>query len=159
MDTQQSDTVFSFSEKFLKNLGSLYCIGLEKLSLALVWGGCLFMFGGLVVLAYQVFVWLKYGHWTPILVLDAVYRFIPEAIRGWLNSPTDWLGVAEACWYVLRSPLAAFLMILFLPICWLGFYLSGAADRSSEEHRARWKSIEVDSDVELLRQIGRNSKD
>ena len=106
--------------------------------MALIHGASLSLGGGLMVLAYDAFVWLKSGERNNILVLDAIYRWLPETMRTWLMNPTDWLGAAEAIWYVLKSPLAAFLLPLFIPMWLLAFAVFGAFERFSEGHQARW---------------------
>ena len=89
-----------------------------------------------MVLAYQLFVWLKSGDWNNILVLDVVSRWLPNTMSAWLTNPTDWLGVAAAFSYVLNSSLAVFLVILSFQMYGLGFVVFAVFVQFSEDHRA-----------------------
>ena len=136
MDTQRSSAVSSLSDKLHKKLGDVYCSGLQNLAKALTYGGSCSFGGGLMVLAYQLFVWLKSGDWNNILVLDVVYPWLPKTMSAWLTNPTDWLGVAAAFSYVLNSSLAVFLVILSFQMYGLGFVVFAVFVQFSEDHRA-----------------------
>jgi len=80
---------------------------------------CLFIpfsiaLSGIVVLAYQSFVWLKQGYWKPLgsrLVLDKV---LPTNFSQWLHNPSSWVGLNKIISPAFNSPLAIFLLVFGL---------------------------------------------
>ena len=47
---------------------------------------------GIVVLAYQSFCWLKYGHWRTLGSLIVLDKVLPPNFFQWLYNPHSWLG-------------------------------------------------------------------
>jgi len=71
---------------------------------------------GIVVLAYQSFVWLKHGYWKALesrLVLDNV---LPTNFSQWLHNPSSWVGLNKITSPAFNSPLAMFLLVFGLVV-------------------------------------------
>lgn len=60
-------------------------------AMALLLSAAALFFGGFLILGFQCYVWLRYGHWMPISVIDGAS--IIEVSWGWLYSPTDFVGL------------------------------------------------------------------
>jgi hypothetical protein len=77
-------------------------------------GGILIFGLGIVVLGFQLFSWLKHGHWLP-LQLGLAYT--------WLGLPMpslSWFGVQKIVNWIFESSLSAGLMVCGLIVIFFG---------------------------------------
>ena len=75
---------------------------------------CSIALSGMVVLAYQGYIWMKIGHWKSLeskLVLNIV---LPAHFLQWLRNPSSWLGLKKVITPVFNFPLALFLLLFGL---------------------------------------------
>jgi hypothetical protein len=76
------------------------------------------IFGSLAILFGQILFWLRYGEWFPLTPLDALI---------WLNLPvphSSWGGIEKMIVWVLEWPLALFVFLLGVLICYLCYRMS-----------------------------------
>lgn len=78
--------------------------------IGLVCTASLTFLGGLFGVAYELFLWLRSGAWSTI---------------EWL----DWFGLAEAVRYALQSHLSLGLVILSIPLFFLGLLVANIGGR------------------------------
>ena len=81
--------------------------------------GLLFL-AGILVLGFQVFVWLRSGEWLSI-PLGIVMIGLDQngALALWLSSPGSWYGLHEALMWILNLPLSLVLIGSSLIMLWL----------------------------------------
>lgn len=83
------------------------------LALLLLLASPLLLIGGVGVLGYQAYHFLRSGDWLPMSSIDGLSRLGSR----WANEPDTWLGI----WKILDVlPLTLALICLGLA-CWLGF--------------------------------------
>ena len=81
------------------------------------------------VLGYQVLTWLKFGHWQPLAVSDAL-AYLSIRVQ-----PTTWAGVQKIADWVLSFPLSLGIFAIAIALTWLTSSLGTQAAR--EERRKR----------------------
>src|SRR6266487_5405095 len=95
-----------------------YLVSLFFRSLAAV--GAFTAFAGVMLVAYQVFMWMKIGLWnthTLSTVLIQFRRSLPPQFLGWLGSPHDWKGLHKIAMFVVnRIPLSIVLILTGLVV-------------------------------------------
>jgi hypothetical protein len=84
----------------MKTKGSIFISGIGELIAS---GGGLLMFGGVCILGYQCFMWLKEGVWRP-----------HEVRMLWNSAPLDidWAGVRQIAEWFAQIPLTATLFFI-----------------------------------------------
>ncbi len=81
-----------------------------------VWVGCLLMIG-LGTLGYQTYIYLHYGSWLHISMIDFLKFF--ETSSSWLNKPDTWFGLHEV---LAWTPSALFFIGIAALIWWVNEY-------------------------------------
>ncbi len=75
--------------------------------------GCLvsaiFFTLGLAVLFFQTYLWLRFGEWLGISVIDGLKYFISPTDWPWLWNPNDWIGLYNL---VDKTPLFLFFWLV-----------------------------------------------
>lgn len=75
---------------------------------------------GFVVLAYQIYLWLRNGYWTSFSATSFLRKILPTEFFLWAES-ADWHGFKKIILFVLDSSLAGFLIVsgivLFFVLC------------------------------------------
>jgi len=103
---------------------------------------CLFLafsisLSGIAVLAYQSFVWLKYGYWKA-------FGSRPTNFFQWLHNPRSWSGLNKIIYPVLNSSLAMFLLVFGLVVFLLvakTFDLFSKYWKKEQTRVARWRTL------------------
>jgi hypothetical protein len=98
-------------------------IVLVTFGIGLVCAAGLTFLGGLLTFAYELFFWLRSGAWQSIRVTD----FVSDSL---LDYPTDWLGVLNVVQIGLQSPLSLVLVILSIPLFFLGLLVANIGGRN-----------------------------
>ena len=90
--------------------------------------GLLFLFVGVAfvatfgTLAYQVFLYLKLGHWVEFSATDVCARY---AQIDWCAAPFDWVGLHKLLSYFSPGGLALFVSIAVLAVVVIADEASG----------------------------------
>ena len=71
---------------------------------------------GIVVLAYQSFVWLKLGYWKTLESRLVLGKVLPTYFFQWLHNPHSWSGLNKIISPVFNSSLAMFLLVFGLVV-------------------------------------------
>ena len=80
--------------------------------------GYLLFIGGIGIVGWQVFIFLKVGQWVEVPLFSIAF-LAPNSIQSWLNDPTTWLGLHKIVMGVLEGcPLSCPLIIFGLGFYW-----------------------------------------
>jgi hypothetical protein len=84
---------------------------------------------GLVILAYQIFSWLRSAEWKSVSLLDTL---IYLGMNPKTSAVGNWLYVQEGILEI--APLSLFLMLVSVPLFWLAGFLF---EREAMRHQQR----------------------
>jgi hypothetical protein len=91
--------------------------------------GLLVGMGGIGVVMYQVFLWLKAGEWVPISVFKVVAPVLPPTFINWIVYPTDWRGVNKIINSVFDLPMSAVAIVVGISLSIFGSILDCKAEQ------------------------------
>lgn len=64
-------------------------------------------FAPFLILAAQLFFYLKEGVWPDWVLFDIIYPALPAPFIQWLTAPHDWYGLHKIVgWILMESPIA-----------------------------------------------------
>lgn len=66
----------------------------------------IFIFSGISIFVYQIYIWLKYGYWQAISLLEPLLHI--SSTSDWAMYPDTWIGVNTI---LEKTPLSLFLII------------------------------------------------
>lgn len=92
----------------------------KYIALASYIGGLIILLCGLLLLGYQVVVYLQGGEWIPYALFDLFSYIISEQSSNWLNKPDSWFGLHK----IIKNTLNFIPASLFAII--IGFLLIAA---------------------------------
>ena len=76
--------------------------------------GILLIIAGFIVIGFQVIVYLLYGDWIELSLLDLAQSG-PYSFVVWLYNPTSWIGLHKITFWVLDfTPISVFLILVGL---------------------------------------------
>lgn len=88
-----------------KTLGEQWNIVLDHIgSIFLILG----VMGGLGIVGYQCFLWLRFGEWIKI----PASTIIPLKLVGWAYMGSEWLGIKKIVIWITELPLSLFVFIV-----------------------------------------------
>ena len=97
---------------FISNLTIVDFICLSAITTIMVFA-LLFLFSGVGVVFYQMFLWMKNGVWSEFPI-EIVFSFLFENtwLAQWLSNPESWFGLQRVMeWLLQNIPLSAALII------------------------------------------------
>jgi len=107
--------VFKLSEELQFFISKLTAVDFVCVSIitAIMAFASIFLFSGLGLVCYQVFLWMKNGIWSEFPI-GVVFNFLFENtfLAQWLSNPESWFGLQKVVeWLLQNIPLSVALII------------------------------------------------